>query len=101
MRKFFAISSLHGYGHDVACIHQVRNESGQQNTESKMNEAKIGQAVRIVCGFGNEMSGTISAIKTTRCGTSYAITMEDGSTEFVASFNTKPGIGAFLMTESK
>lgn len=63
----------------------------------KTNEIKNGQAVKLVFGFGRTVLGQVSDIIINKWGTSYEVTTEDGDVEYVSSFNSQPGIGAFIV----
>lgn len=63
----------------------------------KTNNIKHGQHVKLVLGFGRVVLGQVSDIMVNKWGTSYEVTTEDGDVEYVSSFNTQPGVGAFLV----
>lgn len=63
----------------------------------KTNDIKNGQRVKLVFGFGRVVFGQISDTIANKWGTSYEVTTEEGSVEYVNSFSSQPGIGAFLV----
>jgi hypothetical protein len=62
-----------------------------------LTQIKNGQSVEITFGFGRTSVGQISDIVTNSFGTSYEVTLDDGTVEYVSNFNTAPGIGARLV----